>query len=337
MKKSLLLSLAAVAAMSASAEKIVWDFDTHGFFKEYTVGDGIDLIDKYGVDIDKHSLMDATKDETNTEEPYWNQHGIPNRVVSLYDGKTYALTADPEWKAGTLADPYKFIPGDEIEPGVFTDDVLESLGAEYAKQLLGNPYIGWMERTPENQYWGPARMRYYPLYGSDDAFVDKDFNAVDEATWIANKGALAWIKSGQGKKPIAGTYVQFPEVQGPFTVTYYIASTEANFKYSMIPVVNGAVVEDKVESVVEDITMKRYYKKTYTYSGTDKAALRIMSDGCGVVLYYVEFANGADSALEDVIAPAEDENAPIYNTLGQRVSKDYKGLVIKNGVKYIQK
>jgi hypothetical protein len=34
---------------------------------------------------------------------------------------------------------------------------------------------------------------------------------------------------------------------------------------------------------------------------------------------------------------AEPENAPLYNLKGQRVNSDYKGLVIKNGKKYVVK
>ena len=41
-------------------------------------------------------------------------------------------------------------------------------------------------------------------------------------------------------------------------------------------------------------------------------------------------------AIED-IAPAADEDAPIYNVAGQIVDKSYKGIVIKNGVKFINK
>ena len=51
-------------------------------------------------------------------------------------------------------------------------------------------------------------------------------------------------------------------------------------------------------------------------------------------LYYL----GADpsTAIED-IAPAADEDAPVYNVAGQIVDKSYKGIVIKNGVKFINK
>ena len=43
------------------------------------------------------------------------------------------------------------------------------------------------------------------------------------------------------------------------------------------------------------------------------------------------------TGISNIEAAANDKNAPIYNLAGQRVGKDYKGVVIKNGQKYIQR
>ncbi|MDO5481608.1 MAG: hypothetical protein Q4F47_00970 [Bacteroidaceae bacterium] len=51
-------------------------------------------------------------------------------------------------------------------------------------------------------------------------------------------------------------------------------------------------------------------------------------------LYYL--GTEAPTAIEEV-AGAADEDAPMYNTAGQIVDKSYKGIVIKNGVKFINK
>ena len=50
-----------------------------------------------------------------------------------------------------------------------------------------------------------------------------------------------------------------------------------------------------------------------------------------------EFTPDPDSSLDSIIADSDDDDAPTYNILGQRVGKDYKGIVIRNGKKYIQK
>lgn len=47
--------------------------------------------------------------------------------------------------------------------------------------------------------------------------------------------------------------------------------------------------------------------------------------------------DGVLSGVNTVIAEQADENAPVYNLAGQRVNKNYKGVVIQNGHKFIVK
>lgn len=54
-------------------------------------------------------------------------------------------------------------------------------------------------------------------------------------------------------------------------------------------------------------------------------------------LYGFEFTPGSSTGITSVAADkAADANAPIYNLAGQKVGKSYKGIVIKNGKKFIQ-
>ncbi|MCH5234690.1 MAG: hypothetical protein J1E16_05300 [Muribaculaceae bacterium] len=49
----------------------------------------------------------------------------------------------------------------------------------------------------------------------------------------------------------------------------------------------------------------------------------------------VTFGEGA--GVESIAADSYDVNAPVYNVMGQKVNNDYKGIVIKNGKKFIRK
>lgn len=49
-----------------------------------------------------------------------------------------------------------------------------------------------------------------------------------------------------------------------------------------------------------------------------------------------EFTAGS-TGISDITTAADDADAPVYNLAGQRVSKDTKGLLIKNGKKFINK
>ena len=48
-------------------------------------------------------------------------------------------------------------------------------------------------------------------------------------------------------------------------------------------------------------------------------------------------AIGASNAIHNITLDELDENAPVYNILGQRVSKGHKGICIQNGKKFIVK
>lgn len=47
--------------------------------------------------------------------------------------------------------------------------------------------------------------------------------------------------------------------------------------------------------------------------------------------------NGQTTNIKDITTDAADANAPAYNLAGQKVGKEYKGVVIKAGKKFIQK
>lgn len=53
----------------------------------------------------------------------------------------------------------------------------------------------------------------------------------------------------------------------------------------------------------------------------------------GANLYTKAVSTGISGTL---VAPVA-KNAPIYNLAGQQVNASYKGVVIKNGKKYVQK
>ncbi len=46
---------------------------------------------------------------------------------------------------------------------------------------------------------------------------------------------------------------------------------------------------------------------------------------------------GDSSGIDDVNAADADDNSPAYNVGGQRVSKSYRGIVIRNGKKYVKR
>ena len=78
---------------------------------------------------------------------------------------------------------------------------------------------------------------------------------------------------------------------------YYVAAPATNATMTITFDPNGATPEDKVKISVE----------------------------------------GIPTGINGIDANAEEANAPIYNLAGQKVTKSYKGVVIQNGKKYMQK
>ena len=46
---------------------------------------------------------------------------------------------------------------------------------------------------------------------------------------------------------------------------------------------------------------------------------------------------GIDNIATDVKVAELDWNAPVYNVMGQKVSKNFKGIAIQNGAKFVVK
>ncbi len=68
-----------------------------------------------------------------------------------------------------------------------------------------------------------------------------------------------------------------------------------------------------------------------------KAYLSSAAVPAGAKAFFIPFEGGTATAIEAPAAAEAAEDGVLYNTAGQQVGKDYKGIVIKNGKKYFQK
>ena len=72
---------------------------------------------------------------------------------------------------------------------------------------------------------------------------------------------------------------------------------------------------------------------TYTLEGMGA----VYNDTPQLYLTYFEKTADAPTGIEAITTDELDVNAPIYNTAGQQVNKNYKGVVIQNGKKILVK
>ena len=78
-------------------------------------------------------------------------------------------------------------------------------------------------------------------------------------------------------------------------------------------------------------------KINVTWTG-DKNSVEFKTPGHQVRIKKITVTlKGEPAGIKEIHNSEINENAPIYNLAGQRVSKDYKGVVIQNGKKFVRR
>lgn len=82
-----------------------------------------------------------------------------------------------------------------------------------------------------------------------------------------------------------------------------------------------------------------FYKTTLTNNITNKAYLDAskLTDAASAKGYKLVIGEGETTGINSVENAKVADNAPRYNLAGQRVSKNYKGVVVAGGKKFLQK
>lgn len=83
-----------------------------------------------------------------------------------------------------------------------------------------------------------------------------------------------------------------------------------------------------------------FYKVNTTLGndmGTNTAYLKVATSGEARASYWFDGEATGINALENLTNSQMDNNAPMYNLAGQRVNKSYKGVVVVNGKKMLNK
>lgn len=124
--------------------------------------------------------------------------------------------------------------------------------------------------------------------------------------------------------------------EGTVTPTVKKASELTSADYCDLVKVTGTYVADK--KTLDDVTV---YDKFKTNVLTDKAdgtytvtAICVpFKDKPELAIITMEVTDGINGIVSDKAA----KNAPVYNLSGQRVDSSYKGVVIRNGKKFVNK
>ncbi|MDE6650513.1 MAG: hypothetical protein K2K45_11350 [Muribaculaceae bacterium] len=323
MKKSLLFAAAIATAFAANAEVFEYGFnyDSPAFpflgllnneDSEYYFPGNYELVDKYGV------AMPNTLAIPVLNRPAEGEKGLPDLGVgiSMLDGGIYTVSADP------------YIGNEDYE--------IEAMPEEN----FGYPFLSWGES-------GMTRTLFMTGWGSEEAWEDKDYDAATEADWVSTKNGVQFTRLGTlDMVSRQDTYFQYPAVTGDVTVTVWAgtnlggtANPNDMLNVIVTPVFDGvADPEQAVEISKESPANKRYYKLDpvqFDAKGK-KLEVRVGCNGALLNLMHVRIEGDAVGAGVNGVA-VDSANGVAYNLLGVQVDENYKGLVIKNGKKFVQK
>lgn len=167
-----------------------------------------------------------------------------------------------------------------------------------------------------------------------DEFDYIDMNAADIAQYINPESDKILKPFQSGPEPKAeqvgeGTgFIQFPVFEAGEVITVFAAGSKmACNGFIFTPVADG----EEYPSLANcpQVVIGGVEKVNGETGEVTPAPTPVTFEGYTVA--------GGSSAIEDIIVDADAENAPMFNVLGQQVDASYKGLVIKNGKKFINR
>ena len=128
-----------------------------------------------------------------------------------------------------------------------------------------------------------------------------------------------------GNKEGGTMYIFMPTIDGSITVAV-VLNADKKFHIS----------EDGTDMAgFEGITVAEKYYGTYSFNVKAGSTYKVWCDGSKLGFYGFELSDQATSVKG--IKNVAENNGVAYNLAGQKVGKDYKGVVIVNGRKMIQK
>ena len=204
-----------------------------------------------------------------------------------------------------------------------------------------------------------ANAQTYMSFAKSEVFLTTDANVKDQ-NWIEYGGTSA--KKKGSINPSTGETLEAPTsydgvgvkkgnsakslvlyVTGVESITVYGVTGSSTDARTLL--VTATAEDETVEtatassepSVTAEVKVALDKSKKYKIdiTGVDASDDTKGADCAVQAVWFI--VDGRPTAIANVSANKANENAPVYNLNGQKVSKDYKGVVVKNGKKYIQK
>lgn len=289
-------------------------------------------------------------------------------TLSTDETTTISLNGEPqlEWKNGSL---YYFTWGKSAvvsEENVSDDPIIDPETGDPMLDDNGNLIYEKKDREPEvttnvsDPDWklvSQGQVMVYQKLTFGKNVGDGGAYNPESATDLINVDMMTSNCVQFGARPSGDKYnariESTKKFQAPFNVLTFVGTGNGKEKVAVQISTDGKEWKTVGDTLSCSETKRLWKQFEVAYEGTDEVYVRVAHISSGsaaqIVDIYVlnegekskemekELATGISEVTEaETIAPARFANG-IYNIAGQKVNKNYKGLVIKHGSKYMQK
>lgn len=238
-------------------------------------------------------------------------------------------------------------PADDANP----NDALitDACNPKFAQYLMpkGNPGAAHWEYYELNSdgdevfrandtYWNPGDNM--PAKGAYWKFETKAAGVLKVAIYGNKNTNPTYIVDAATKQPLAPASVN---VAIYYQNTGSAYASEKDEDGEVIPgsekyLNEGVMADNYVLQHTNGITQNRPVLGYISFPVEAGKSYYVFNQKSQIGLYGFEFTTGDSTGIENVETKT-NANAPVYSISGQQVAKNYKGLVIKNGKKFINK
>lgn len=248
---------------------------------------------------------------------------------------------------------------------------LEAVGSATPKEVAKDAINSWNDVKWERKNQGDIDFSYiagtgvcYTSWAYEE--IVRDGEPTGEYRILIGNDDNGWpnfyVTDGSHGLPISGLYYKYtPKVNG--TLKMGVWMNKGNRRLFVVPSDTKAAIDYKVEGYIngqngEDGKKKYLSNDEIRALGSDPYVMGagnqpfwgyvivnleagkdyyVFSQNAQVGFQGFEFTTGDGTGVREIVAVKNDANAPVYNLAGQRVSPNTKGILIKNGKKFINK
>lgn len=276
----------------------------------------------------------------------WNSNTASGRTVNVYGSNTAYTDAtdlyDAEKKGTELG---TIVNGTSTELNITGDYAYVGLRSNSGALYLDEVAITWETGTPD-AYSAYCTSVTVPLTISDAGYATfcstsaLDFSDVDDVTaYTASlSGSTVTFNKVTGSVP-AGTGLLLKGAADTYNIPVVASSTTDVSGNKLVGVTAATEIDGTsgnffvLKKVGENVGFYKVNNAAYTVRAN---TAYLNAEGAGAK-DFIGFDDDETTAIDNLTISQFVKNAPVYNLAGQKVSNSYKGIVIVNGKKYINK